>query len=210
MNVAVVYCYPLVQVRTYYPAAIRFAQTYQQYPADYPHELHILANGHEPAANEVAPFNALNAEIHGYDNTGWDIGAFQRFGDTATCDLMVCLGAHCHFYRRGWLKAMVDAVCDCGAGLYGSTAYVGNMTHVRTTCFWFPPELLRSYPAYVGTSRSSRYEFEHGKTSFTHHVLKLGFPCVMATWEANFPYPDWHEHTPDARTILVRDQHIHL
>jgi hypothetical protein len=210
MRVAVGYVYPLVLPRTYYAAAQRFARTYRQFPPDYEHELHILANGRQPAQNEVALFNGLSSHIHAYDNSGWDIGAFQRFAETVNCDLMVCLGANCHFYRRGWLKAMVDAVCECGPGLFGCAAYMGDMIHVRTTTFWFPPELLQSYPAYIGTSRASRYEFEHGKTSFTHHVLNLEFPCVMATWEGNYAYPDWHDHAPDANQILVRDQHIHL
>lgn len=208
MKVAIGYVYPLVQARTYYASAQRFAQTYQRFPADYPHELHILANGHEPTRNELAPFAGVTAQIHPYDNTGWDIGAFQRFAESADCDLLVCFGAKCHFHRSGWLAAMVDAVCEHGAGLFGCTAYVGHLTHVRTTSFWFPPQLLRSYPAYIGTSRSSRYEFEHGKTSFTHHVLGLGFPVVMATWGGSYLYPDWHNHAPDRNSILVRDQHI--
>lgn len=122
---------------------------------------------------------------------------------------MVCLGAHSHFHRAGWLHQMAEAFIQNGPGLYGSAAYLTPNWHVRTTCFWCPPELLRSYPAYAGSSRGSRYEFEHGNTSFTRHVLGLGFPCFMVTWEGCWPFDQWQDHGPDLNQILVRDQHIH-
>jgi hypothetical protein len=210
MKVAVAYCYPLLQVRKYFPAAKLFAETFQKFPPEHEHELYVLCNGREPSSNEKAVFNSLPAIFMQYDNSGWDIGAFQRCADIVVCDLRVCLGAHVHFYRSGWLSKMVDSLLDNGPGLFGCAAYLNPDWHVRTTSFWCPPELVRSYPSYVGSSRASRYEFEHGPTSFTRHVLKLGFPCTVVTWKGCFPFDQWHEHAPDRNSILVRDQHIHV
>lgn len=209
MNVQVLYCYPMVQNRKYYPLAIRFAETYQRFPAGHEHQLVVLCNGSAGSQTMMRMFDNIPHETRVHSNIGWDIGAYQRVADTSTADLMVCLGAHCHFYRADWLKAMVDAYLEHGVGLYGCTAYGGIITHVRTTVFWIPPELFRSYPNYIGSSRRSRYEFEHGGTSLTHHVLNLGFPCVMVTSLGSFVYPDWHDHAPGFNEILVRDQHIH-
>lgn len=210
MKVAVAYCFPLVQIRKYFPAAKLFADTYRKCPPGYEHDLYVLCNGREASSNEKAVFDGITTRFLNYDNSGWDIGAFQRFGDIVQCDLLVCLGAHIHFHRAGWLAKMVEAVLEVGPGLYGCSGYLSPDFHVRTTSFWCEPELLRSYPAYVGSSRASRYEFEHGKTSFTRHVLKMGFPCTIVTWQARYPFDQWHEHAPDRNTILVRDQHIHL
>lgn len=209
MNVSVAYVYPLVRTRKYFPLASRFADTYQRFDPGYEHTLTILCNGHAPSTNEVRMFEKIPHQIMVHNNMGWDIGAYQHFAEIIECDLMVCLGANIHAHRAGWLRAMVEAYERHGAGLYGCTCYGGFMFHVRTTVFWCPPEILRSYPAYAGSSRASRYEFEHGKTSFTRHVLSLGFPCVMATWLGSYDFDQWDGHQPDWKTILVRDQHIH-
>lgn len=209
MTTQLVYVYPTIDLRRYYPLAARFAKTYQQFPAGYEHQLVVICNGRQPRAVETDIFKSIEHKLVVHDNSGWDIGAYQRFADQSKAELLICLGAPCFFYREGWMSKMVDAVYEFGPGLFGSTAYGGNMLHVRTTCFWMPPELLRSYPAYIGSSRKSRYEFEHGATSFTRHVLDLGFPCVMSTWKGNFPRPLWHNNAPDKNQILVRDQHIH-
>ena len=208
MKVAVAYVWPMVQVRKYFPAAKLFSDTYRQFPAGYPHELHVLCNAREPSKNESLIFDGLGAAVHVYDNTGWDIGAFQRFGDVTDTDLLVCFGAHVNFHRAGWLNVIVDAYLDNGPGLYGCAGYLTPNWHVRTTAFWMPPELLRSYPAYIGSGRQSRYAFEHGAISFTRHVLGLGFPCRVVTWNGCFPFDSTHDYAPDRNSILVRDQHI--
>jgi len=210
MNVAVAYCFPLINIRKYFPAAKQFADTYRQFPAGYDHKLYVLCNGRPASKTEEQVFSKSDVQFLEYDNTGWDIGAFQRFADICEADILVCLGAHVHFHREDWLQRMVDGYLEYGPGLYGCTGYLSPNFHVRTTSFWFPPELLKSYPAYIGSSRKSRYEFEHGNTSYTRHVLSLGFPCNIVTWKGVFPFDKYHQYAPDAREILIRDQHIHL
>lgn len=209
MKVQVLYCYPMVQQRKYYPLAIRFAQTYQQFPAGYDHRLVILCNGSAASDTQMRMFEHIPHDTQVHSNLGWDIGGYQRAADISEEDLLVCLGAHSNFHRKDWLLKMVSAVLDYGPGLYGCSAFLVPNWHVRTTTFWCPPELLRSYPDYVGSSKRSRYEFEHGPTSFTRHVIKLGFACVMVTWKGCYPFDDWTDHAPTYLDTLVRDQFDH-
>lgn len=217
MKVAVTYCFPIAQGRTYFPLGVRFAQTYQSFESGAQHDFYIIANGGQPAANQLQPFADIPHKLFVHDNTGWDIGAYQRAAERIPCDLLVCLGAHAHFHRDGWLKKMVDAWVNYGPGLYGCAAYMTPIQHVRTTLFWCPPLLLQSYPEYIGSSRNSRYQFEHGPHSFTRHVLEAGFPAMMITFRGDFPFPKWgtdaynpiSEGSPSPDEILVRDQFIH-
>lgn len=209
MKVVVTYCFPVFRGRTFFPAAARFAETYLKFPGQAEHELVIIANGGNPTPNQMQPFGRIPHKLMVHDNTGWDIGAYQRAAEKIGCDLLVCLGSFAHFHRAGWLERMVEAWLLEGPGLYGCAAYLAPNWHVRTTLFWCPPLLLNSYPDYVGSSRASRYEFEHGNHSFTRHCLQAGFPCVMVTWKGIYPFDTWQDNGPDHETILVRDQHLH-
>lgn len=208
MKIAVVYCYPMVNARIYYGLAQRFAESWKQFPPRSEHELHVIANGQNPTGLDMQPFNGMACSWHVHNNMGWDIGAYQMAADKIPCDLMVCLGAPCHFYREGWFERIVDSYLNQGPALFGSTCY-GVPLHVRTTCFWFPPILLQGYPFYIGSLRTSRYDFEHGKNSFTRHTLNSRLPCVMVTFDGEFIHPNWGPHSPNHTNILVRDQHIH-
>ncbi len=209
MTVSVAYVYPAIQQQRYWPFAKRFVETWQQFPpGDTPHELVVYVNGREPGPLDKGLFAPVNARLVGRDNSAWDIGCYQDAAETLDCDLLVCLGAPVHFHRSGWMDRMVDAYVDNGPGLYGCACYLTPGWHVRTTIFWFPPILLRSYPEVVGTNRQSRYGFEHGSNSFTRHVLGLGYPAIMVTWRGIYPFDQWANHAPDRNDILARDQHI--
>lgn len=93
--------------------------------------------------------------------------------------------------------------------LYGCWAYLSPNWHVRTTCFWCHPELVRSYPKYIGSSKKDRYEFEHGGGSFTRHVIKLGLEAMMVTRKGIFPFNQWRDHAPGPDDSLVLDQWTH-
>jgi len=219
MKIAIVYCYPMVDTFRYFPLAQRFASTLLSFPAGkYAYELHVVCNGASPTDNDRAPFNGIPATFHRYSNIGWDIGAFQWAASEIHCDMMVCLGAPIHFYRPNWLDRMVDGFIDSGGGLCGIIGYIYPNLHIRTTAFWFPPVLLDSYPLAVGSSKESRYQFEHGNHSFTRHVLASGFQCSMVTWNGIYEadswlHDPWHQpwsnNVPGPDEILLHDQHIH-
>jgi hypothetical protein len=142
------------------------------------------------------------AHFH-HNNVGQDIGAFQAFSEVADCDLLVCLGAPVHFRRAGWLDRIVQAYEDNGPGLYGAWAFHQPMSHVRTTAFWCPPELLKSYPYQV--INESRYEFEHGHRSIHQYTKSIGLNTYMVTWNGCWEEKDWHHVTLDE--CLLLDQH---
>lgn len=210
MKIAVVYCYPLVSFRTYYPLADRFARTFRQFTPALAHELHVVCNGGGGTPADLKPFEGLHVHFHQRDNFGWDIGAFQYAAESIPADLMVFLGAPVHFHKPGWLERMADAYIENGPHLYGCWAYLSPNWHVRTTVFWCHPDLLNTYPNLIGTGRRDRYEFEHGKHSFTRHVIGAGLECIMVTWHDCFPFREWQRFTgPPVVESLVLDQHTH-
>jgi hypothetical protein len=209
VNVAVVYCYPLVKMGVYYPLAKRFADTWRLHPPRMAHELHVVCNGGPASGLDRKPFDGIQAEFHNRGNFGWDIGAFQLAAEVVKADLIVFLGANVHFHKDNWLERMSDAYVENGPNLYGCWAYLSPNWHVRTTCFWCAPELLSSYPIIVGSDRGSRYQFEHGDKSFTRHVLSAGLEAIMVTWAGWFPFSQWQDHAPGVDQSLVLDQHTH-
>lgn len=205
MKVLVIYCYPQLQRRTYYPLARRFAATWRDYPPGADCQLHVICNEGDGIMDATA-FGKLDRVTHLRDNSGWDIGAFFWAARHLSADLMVFLGAPVHFHRRGWLWALVDAYVNNGPGVYGCWSYQG---HLRTTAFACPPALLLRYPDEVTSERPSRYRFEHGEHSFTRFCSDLGFLCRLVSWDGCFEPKDWSEHAPGIGNSLVYDQHIH-
>lgn len=213
MHVAVAYCYPAIQQRRYWPAAERFVETWKQFPpgaCDF--SLHAIFNGRSPSAPEESLFARVNAQIRVHSNLGWDIGAFQMAAERIRCDLLVCLGAHCHFHRAGWLDRMVEAQLETGPALFGCRGYhypAGSGHHIRTTCFWMLPEILQSYPSIVGNSRQSRYQFEHGLGSITEWVERSGFRCYVVTFNSIQGVETWDDAFGPVENCLVYDQWTH-
>lgn len=209
MNVALAYVYPQVNAREFLVPAQRFASTYLWSKPKKPHQLHVVFNGPPPNAASLRALDGLDYQPHEHNNDGWDIGAFQMLGDSLDCDLLICMGTHIHFHRPNWLEMMVGSYIQNGPGLYGCWAYLSPDWHVRTTCFWCPPQILQAYPNRVGSRRSSRYEFEHGNNSLTRFVLSAGLGCWMVTWSGIYPFDQWENHAPGVDDSLVLDQHIH-
>lgn len=206
---AIVYCFPQVKHAIYFPLAKRFADTWLRFPpGQEPHTLYVGGNGGPVPPQSRSLFRPGTQFLH-HDNTGLDIGLFQLAAETIPCDLLVCLGAPVHFHRSGWLERMVGAYLENGPALYGCWSYLSPDWHVRTTVFWFPPQLLQTYPLAIGNTRSSRYDFEHGPHSFTRHVLKHGLDCIMVTQKGCFPFSQWQNHAPGVEDSLVLDQHVH-
>ena len=208
MNVAVVYCCPTVERRTYYSYARNFARTWIAHPPGYPHKFFIFVNGTEWPTQFSSEFSQIPYRYEFHDNVGWDIGAFQRAAAVIPCDLLVCLGAHIAFNHDNWLKTIVDNFIENGPGLYGPWGAMFPTVHVRTTAFWCPPELLASYPFYVQSDRLSRYGFEHGQNSFTKWTQDAGFPVYMLTTKGCFEPAKWDDMSPTGpESIMLDKQH---
>ena len=191
--------------KTYVPAARRFVQSYlNNPPGATPHEIYVFINGDIVRQSDMPLFKPLPVKFKSHDNFGKDIGAFQRAAREIPCDLMVFCGAHVHFRKPGWLDLMVNAFERNGPGIYGAYGFHAPHLHLRTTCFWMPPDLLNMYPILVGNDH--RYEFEHGPThGISKWVIDSGFNAWMVTWTGTFPPNNWRHVENQEAAIL--DQH---
>tara|TARA_R110000868_G_scaffold86512_7_gene242655 strand:+ start:95 stop:733 length:639 start_codon:yes stop_codon:yes gene_type:complete len=205
MNIAVVYVYPDLNARLYKPLAKRFVSSYMEHPpGESDHQLHVAVNFGRPGNTEYDRlFSPLMPRFLMHDNSGKDIGAFQFASQTIPCDLMVFLGAPVHFRQGGWLDRIVRVYEQYGPAFYGCWGFHQPAMHIRTTAFWCAPEILNSYPYNVNDS--SRYEFEHGQRSIANHVVKLGLPVFMVTWNGCYPVESWHH--VENKDCLMLDQH---
>lgn len=204
MVVAICYVMPRILLRKYIPAARQFVSSYQQHPpGGTPHDLYVIINGDQPNKDDERLFKPLPVKFLSHDNFGKDIGAFQMAARTVQADLIVFCGSHVHFRRGGWLDIMVNAFERNGPGIYGAYAFHQPAIHIRTTCFWMPPDLLNLYPFAVDNGR--RYEFEHGATGIAKWTIESGFTAWMVTWTGTFAPNDWrHVENQEA---LILDQH---
>lgn len=195
--------------------AARFLSTYHANPPLYPHETLVVCNGAAPTASTQILFASLNPSYLVHDDSGWDIGAYQKAAREWPCDLMVFFGGKTHFTRAGWLGRMVMAFQKHGDHLYGATANCGDQRvnvqpHIRTTGFWMSPALFNKYPIRV-IDHTKRYEFEHGKTCLTTWIKQQGKKALMVTWDGEYVWPHWDSihngfHRGDQSGLLVRDR----
>lgn len=204
MRVALVYVLPNVQLDTYVPLAIRFKDSYMANPPGaVPHELHVVVNGYAPSPKLKRLFDPLPINWLQHNNYAKDLGAYMTAASAVDSDVQVCLGAHSNFRRGGWLDRMMDIYSKIGPGLYGCWGFHAPAAHIRTTAFWLPPDLLRSYPF---LTNDTRYQFEHGHNdSILKWSLKFGFPVVQVSWTRVGIYPDFFHCGPEDN--LMFDQH---
>jgi hypothetical protein len=196
--------------------ASRFAESYCNHPAGYPHELIIVSNGGSPTATMQQKFDGIPHRFMEHDDSGFDIGAFQAAAKAnPRFDLMLFIGGPSYVKREGWLARYVEATLKHGPGLYGSMGNTGVpeqfvWPHLRTTGFALSPELLNGYPNTV-RSAQERYPFEHGQRSLTQWVVSLGLPVKVVTFSAEYDVSQGNEipdgfHRGDQSGLLVRDR----
>lgn len=209
MNVALAYCYPLVDTRKHFQLAMRFANTYRKFNPGVGHMLYVITNGGEPSGADLRPFNGLPYINIKHDNHGWDIGAYQKAASEIPCDLLVCLGSYCHFHRENWLRYMVEAYVDYGPNLYGCWGCLLPRPHIRTTVFWLPPQILDAYPDEVGNTKSDRYSFEHGENSILNFTRQCGFDALMVTVNGVYHQNQWHQIPCGISESILLEQMTH-
>lgn len=215
VSVTIVYVY-VSQPGQYEQLANRFIQTYTQHPPGYPHQTALVCNGSLNTQKVGEMFAPLPAHrIIAHDNSGKDIGAYQKAAREVPCELMVFFGASTYFRRPGWLKRMVESYQKHGVTLYGSTANRGAPSlhvypHIRTTAFWTTPALFNEYPVKV-VRDDQRYPFEHGRNCFTDWVARNGMVPLVVSWIGEHPWEQWDAvpngyHQGDQSNVLVGDR----
>ncbi len=206
LKTSVCYVFPQLNANVYGPAARRWADSYlNSPPGESDHELVVIlngGNGHGPyQENALKPLAPRFIE---HNNWGKDLGAFQMAAEALDCDFLVCLGSFVQHHHPGWLDALVRAFEDNGPGMYGYFAFHHPSTHIRTTAFAFPPDLLNSYPTIIGDR--DRYPAEHGPNSLTLWTQRMGFGIFQVTRSGVFEAKDFHH--VDREEAWVIDQHL--
>ncbi len=204
MNVVCCYCHPSMDMATYQPMARKWVETYHANPpGSSAHELYVLVNGFKyPLLDTI--FKSLPVKYMVHSNVGKDIGAYQKAAETIPCDLMIFFGSPVFFTRPGWLDWLIECYLKHGPGMYGAFAYQVPIPHIRTTCFWCPPDLLNSYPSDIGDGQ--RYSFEHGPDSLSMWAKRMGLGTFQVTWDGVYEMQDWHQ-SPRSKCLFI-DQHV--
>lgn len=216
MKVVVVYIYPENGGNGHLERAIKFVSTYQCYPPMYPHETAIVCNGARCNEETRFLFDSLpGCRFIEHDDSGFDIGGFQKAAKSIDGDVMVCCGGNSYFRRTGWLARIAQAWEQHGEALYGCTGNQGDprfnvYPHVRTTGFWCSPKLINDHPLRV-THNGLRYEYEHGKTGLTTWALSRGKHVWVVGWNCIFPLHDCDNmpegfHKGSQANILIGDR----
>lgn len=195
MKVCVVYIYHLGGAHGAYDNAFRFLHSYHAHPTLIDHQMIVACNGAPANEDTQLLFSSVpNCLFMEHDNSGYDIGAFQRAAQEYPCDLMVFFGNSAYIRGQGWLERMVDSYSKHGNKLYGSMENSGHIAvgvwpHIRTTGFWMDPKLLNAYPHKV-TLSTQRYGFEHGRECLTSWCLQTTGALVV-TWSGEYEKKYW-------------------
>lgn len=211
MKISLCYVCPVVNWPQFEPAVRRFVATSAQFPAEFPHELHVVCNGGGPGPAVRELFSGRQPIFHEHDNTGWDIGAYRRVAADADCDFMFFLNTFSHFRRAGWLRQLAVATEKFGPGLFAPSASFDIVPHLRTTAFLCPPELVRAWTGAI-VRPGDRHQFEVGRRSLTALAGQRGQPAVLVTWDGFWRQPDWRKppdifRRGDQSNCLVYDRH---
>lgn len=216
MNIAVVYVYPKDGADGFLELAGRFMNSYHRCPPGLDHQTIVACQPGSDASGVAYLFDSLpNVRLLAHDNSGYDIGAFQRAAREVPCDLMVFFGATAYLKCPGWLIRMVESFAKNGDTLYGAMGnrgvpHVGVQPHIRTTGFWMTPQLLNAYPMRV-MQPEQRYGFEHGANCLTSWISRQGkIPWVVA-YDGEYQSPFWDSipngyHSGDQSNLLVGDR----
>ncbi len=193
ITIEVVYVYPMIG--DYSPAAKEFVQSYVDHEALIEHEMTVVCNGASPTQEAIDLFAKVpNIRFIQHDNSGYDIGAFQKASSVSKADMIVFFGSSAYIKRTGWLNRMAQVFMHYGVGQYGAMGNRGDslsiFPHIRTTGFWTSPSLFNSYPHKV-TKPEQRFPFEHGQNCFTSWVYKQGLENWVVTYSNEYLWENW-------------------
>lgn len=188
----------------------RFVETYTQFPPDYPHKLYVVCSGSRDKGCEDI-FSGIKVEYDQYDGGGWDIGSEQYMARRIPEQFIVSMTTRTHFARRGWLRRIMEARCQYGEGLYGSSGSYERSPHIRTAFYGVDAWIFREYP-HVIDNREKGFRFESGEWSFTKFVESIGYPTLMVTWDGCYQPRDWRKpknvfRSGDQSNLIACDRH---
>lgn len=208
----IVVCYIAVTDGAYIDAyAPRFARTYQEFPADFPHRLVIVCNGGRLTDRRRAFFDGLKCDfLERPNDAGWDISGFQHVAALNQNSLICCFGESVYFHRTGWLRRLAKARSEFGPGMYGVFSSHNVRAHLNTTGFMADARLIEKYPAVL--NHGARYEFEHGHQCFWKRIHAGGHTAALVTWNGYWFPGEWRDpenimHRGDQSNLLAWCNH---
>jgi hypothetical protein len=204
-------------------SVVKFVQSYNQFPPDYPHEVIVVCCHGEPTDEVREFYRGMSCRFLTYYGMGWDTGAQQEVGCREDVDFALCITARTHFHRRGWLKRLAEAVENRGDGLYGAMAsYEGfpftprvmPNPHIRTGFYGLYSHSFRRYPNKV-TNRDETFHFESGNWNISTWFEMQNLPALMVTWDGAYARPDWRKppnifRRGDQTNLIAWDRHTEI
>lgn len=193
----------------------RFIDTFHKFPPGYPFQLTALCNVGFPSLPIQQRFNSIaTVKYLAHDNSGYDIGGYQRAAQESNAELIVFFGTSTYFRKPNWLARVIESYEKYGLAIYGSMCNRGVRQfkvypHVRTTGFWCPRTLFLLYPFRV-IHADQRYEYEHGPYNLTQWFVNNGLKAIEVNWQKDFEQPQWNSdltgfHRGDQSGLLFGD-----
>ncbi len=216
MNIELVYCYPMAGGQ-FDTLAEQFVSSYLQNDPMMEHSTTVVCNGHHQSPNcDVRGLFACLPDVKfiEHDNSGYDIGAFQRASNESLADFIIFFGASAYVKGKGWLYRYAEAYSKYGEAQYGAMGHRGAMPgvypHIRTTGLGCSPKLFNQYPIKI-TDRSARYPFEHGPECFTNWISRMGLKSWVVVHTGEFLWENWDlipngYHRGDQSNLLSGDR----
>lgn len=219
MNPVIVYPLPFDDWREFEKYAIRFTDTFRQYPPgirDY-EVVAVCIWGH-PTDAVKSMFYGIKTRYVAYCQQGCDIGAAQMVAkDYSKGHFIIAMTSRCYFHREGWLSRYMQARDDHGPGLYGATAsHEGGKAHICTRGYAMDADLWNRYPHLINR-REFGEKFEVGEWCVTDFVRGLGGALVQVTWDREHLEEKWRDpwekeiyRRGDQNACLIWDKHTDL
>jgi len=200
----------------YVELAEQFIESYIRNDPMLDHRTTIVCNGAPPSLETKGLFASLpGLKFITHDNSGFDIGSFQKASSESSADMIVFFGASAYVKGRGWLFRMAQSFSKHGEAQYGSMGnrgvpHVNVHAHLRTTGIWCSPKLFNSYPIKV-TDPSQRFPFEHGPNCFTNWCRNNGLKNWLVTHSGEWLWDHWDMvpngfHSGDQSDLLSGDR----
>lgn len=198
LKIDVVYVHPISADKKWRNNAIRFVESYVKNPPGIEHNMVVVCNGKDAGEEESRLFSPIkNVSFMTHDNTGYDIGAYQKASRASQADMIVFFGSSSYVQGNGWLYRMAEVFKKDPKIQYGSMGNRGDLKiniypHIRTTGFWMQPALFNAYPHMVKRPED-RFPFEHGPNCFTEWLKHFQIPSIVVTWLGEYTWEHWDD-----------------
>lgn len=216
MNIEIVYCHPMVGAGDWQGLAEQFVASYLANDPMIEHTTTVVCNGMPPSHDTKGLFASLpGLQFLNHDNSGYDLGAFQKASAQSAADMIVFFGASAYVKGRGWLLRMAQAFCKHGEAQYGcmgncGVPHVSVYPHLRTTGIWCSPALFNAYPMKARYPQD-RYIIEHGPGCLSMWVKGSGLKNWVVTHSGEWLHEHWDMipngfHRGDQSDLLSGDR----